>query len=160
MKQIVTIDQAIQEAALLHKQHKRVVLVGGCFDLLHVGHITFLEKAKAAGDVLVVLLESDAAIRKTKGNDRPINNQHDRAVVLSCLCMVDYVIPLPDSFVNYQYDKLVIDLKPAIIATTRGDASRHHKERQAAQIGAQVIDVIDQIRNQSTTRLVSLLNEV
>ena len=68
---------------------KNIVLVGGCFDIVHLGHLIFLEKAKAKGDILIVLLESDENIRKNKGQNRPINNQEDRALFLSKLKMVD-----------------------------------------------------------------------
>lgn len=157
MKTILTPDQTIELGNMLSQQNKRVVLAGGCFDVLHVGHISFLQKARDTGDILCVMLEADETITAAKGPNRPINTQQDRAAMLAALRAVDYVITLPPGMTDDAYDTLVFTIKPAIIATTKGDAYRRHKERQATAIGAQVIDVIDQIENQSTTRIVNML---
>src|SRR5690606_42020921 len=69
----------------------RVVFTTGCFDVLHAGHVGFLEQARALGDVLVVAVNSDASVRRLKGDDRPVNGQDDRTVVLAALSCVDYV---------------------------------------------------------------------
>lgn len=159
MEKIVTVQQAIQIAEKLHKEAKRVVLAGGCFDILHIGHIIFLEKAKAAGDNLFVLLESDQSIRKLKGANRPINNQEDRAKILAALESVDYVVLLPPHLKDEDYDHTIIQLKPAIIATTQGDLQRKQKARQAALINCKIIEVTGFIRDQSTTQLVKLLGK-
>ena len=92
----------------LNSQKQKLVLAGGCFDLLHIGHITFLEKAKAQGDALFVLLESDEAIKKQKGPNRPLNSQTNRALVLSKLSLVDFVIKLPTKTNNTFYDDLAL----------------------------------------------------
>jgi len=160
MNKILTPEQAVIVSNDLQKQQKKIVLAGGCFDLLHIGHIHFLEQAKKAGDILFVLLEHDATIKKLKGDNRPINTQEDRAKILAALTIVDYVIMLPENADNSFYDDLVIQLKPAIIAATQGDPNRHHKERQAKEIGATVVDVITPITNQSTTHLISVLKEI
>jgi rfaE bifunctional protein nucleotidyltransferase chain/domain len=160
MEKILNTNKAIQVAKTLHEQKLNIVLVGGCFDILHIGHITFLQKAKVEGDVLFVFVENDQAIKKLKGENRPINTQKDRAEILANLSMVDYVIMLPEIDDDKTYDDLVISIKPAIIAATVGDAGRMHKERQAQKIGAKVVDVISQISNKSTTRLINILNEI
>lgn len=159
MDKIVTVGQAIQIAQDFHKKSKRIVLVGGCFDILHIGHITFLERAKAAGDVLFVLLEADESIRKIKGENRPISNQEDRARILAAIEVVDEVILLSPDLKGQDYDELIMQLKPAIIATTQGDPKRYLKERQASFVNARIIDVTDVIRGQSTTRLIRLLGK-
>lgn len=144
----------------IQHEKQRIVLAGGCFDLLHIGHITFLEEAKKHGNTLVILLESDETITQTKGVTRPINTQEDRAKILAALAVVDFVILLKPHMTNTEYDALVFTIKPAIIATTTGDNNRHHKERQAKQIGASVIDVTMPISDKSTTKLVKLLDEL
>jgi rfaE bifunctional protein nucleotidyltransferase chain/domain len=159
MNKILTIDQAITESEKIRRQKKLVVLVGGCFDILHIGHITFLEKAKAAGDSLFVFLESDESIKKIKGENRPINNQEDRAKILATLEPVDYVILLPPHLADKDYDRMIIQLKPAIIATTQGDLHKEQKARQATLVNCRIIEVTDFIRDQSTTRLVKLLGD-
>src|SRR3989338_5314219 len=75
----------------LKRQGKRIVFTNGCFDILHYGHIKYLQDAKNLADVLVLGLNSDSSIRKIKGSARPINKQLDRARVLSALTCVDYL---------------------------------------------------------------------
>lgn len=70
---------------------KKIVFTNGCFDLLHVGHIRYLQEAKQQGDVLVVGLNSDASVRALKGPSRPIQNENDRAEIMAALGCVDYV---------------------------------------------------------------------
>lgn len=159
MNGVVNIEKAVELAKRVHEQGKSIVLAGGCFDILHIGHVKFLQEAKKRGDFLFVLLESDETIRKIKGEGRPINLQEDRAKVLAALEVVDYVILLPRLKTNQEYDGLISQLKPDTIATTKGDPYRIHKERQAKLINIEVIDVIDKISNQSTTRLFKLLKE-
>lgn len=159
MKKILSINDAVIISNNLRDEGKAIVLVGGCFDILHVGHIIFLKAAKKAGDVLFVFLESDETIAKVKGKNRPINTQDDRAIILENLETVDYVIKLPAITENKTYDDMVISLKPAIIATTKGDPGRSHKERQAEKITGKVIDVTAPIVSKSTTRLIGVLRE-
>lgn len=68
------------------------MFTNGCFDILHVGHIQYLEEAKSYGDVLIVGLNADVSVRKLKGETRPIYNQKDRSHILSSLSSVDYVV--------------------------------------------------------------------
>lgn len=159
INKILNIQQAINVARELRKQNKSIVLGGGCFDILHIGHINFLKKAKDFGDYLFVLLESDEKIKNIKGKNRPINTQKDRAEILSSLYFVDYVIILPLLKTDLEYDDLISKIKPDIIATTKGDKQIAHKKRQASIINAKVINVIENISNQSTTRLIRLLSE-
>src|SRR5664279_2300284 len=111
MKRIVNTEQAIKISKKLKREGKKLVLTGGCFDILHVGHIKFLTAAKKRGDVLFILLESDKNVEKFKGENRPINSQGERATVLSSLRPVDYVIILEEMRTNSDYDKLIINLK-------------------------------------------------
>ena len=160
MNKILSLKNVNELAIQLHQQHKRIVLAGGCFDLLHIGHIVFLESAKKYGDMLILLVESDETITKSKGPKRPINTQHDRAKILSAIEVVDYVILLDPQMSNNAYDDLVFSLKPVIIATTEGDMNRKHKERQAQKVQAKVVDVTMPITDKSTTKLIDLLNEL
>lgn len=76
----------------LHSEGKTVVTTNGCFDILHVGHVRYLEKTKTFADRLIVLLNSDKSVRSIKGPTRPINCEEDRAEILSALRCVDYVV--------------------------------------------------------------------
>ncbi|MEK7605173.1 MAG: adenylyltransferase/cytidyltransferase family protein [Patescibacteria group bacterium] len=155
MKKIIQSDQVSQIKKEL--EDKTIVLVGGCFDVLHPGHRSFLKAAEGQGDSLVVLLESDEAVSKRKGPKRPVNTQLTRAQNLLSSTPTGLVILLPFPFEDNDYDQLVTSIKPAIIATTKGDPSIHHKIRQAKKIGAQVVEVIDRLPNHSTTQLINTL---
>ena len=98
-------------AARLKGKKKRIVFTNGCFDILHVGHIRYLRKARSLGDVLVVGLNTDRSVRTIKGEKRPIVPQADRAEVLAALEFVDYVVFFdePDPFT------LIEKVKPHIL---------------------------------------------
>lgn len=81
----------LQEKLDSIRSDKKVVFTNGCFDLLHVGHVTYLKEAKALGDILVVGLNADSSVSKLKGETRPIQSELDRASILSELRSVDYV---------------------------------------------------------------------
>src|SRR5205085_7193518 len=76
----------------LRQQGRRIVMTGGCFDILHRGHVTYLNRAKALGDVLVVAVNSDDSIRRLKGPQRPINGVEDRLQVLAALSCIDHLL--------------------------------------------------------------------
>ena len=159
MDKILTLEEAIKISKKLREQGETVVLAGGCFDILHIGHISFLEKAKELGNFLFILLESDKSIKKIKGKNRPINTQKNRAKVLSSLETVNFIINLPELKTNEDYDNLIFEVKPNIIATTKGDPNRIHKERQARMVGATIIDVIGRVSDKSTTNLARLISK-
>lgn len=75
---------------------KKVVMTNGCFDILHAGHIRFLEEAKSQGDYLVVAVNDDASVKRLKGEERPVNNLEDRMAVLSALAAVNWVVPFAE----------------------------------------------------------------
>ena len=90
---------------------KKVVLTGGCFDIFHFGHFTFLKAAKKAGDILVVLVESDEFIKKKK-KKIPVHTQDQRAQILAAFTMTDYVVKLPFFNSDADYCTLVQRIKP------------------------------------------------
>lgn len=158
MKKILTINEAVKLAQELKKQNKTVVVAGGFFDILHLGHLRFLEESKKCGDYLFVLLEEDDKATTEKGIKRPINSQKDRARVLSALQSVDYVILLKNMVNNKSYDKLMVKIQPKVIATTYGDPNVCHKKRQAKLIDGRVVYVIKRVYNHSTTKYAGLIN--
>lgn len=91
----------------LHKG-KRISFTNGCFDVLHIGHLSLLKEAKKHGDILVVGLNSDASVRRLKGQTRPINNQHDRKSLLEELRCVDFV----EIFEENTCESLIKSVKP------------------------------------------------
>ena len=97
--------------AILKGKGKRIVFTNGCFDILHVGHVDYLSKARSLGDILVVGLNSDSSVKQIKGKDRPVNKEPDRAKVLSALYFVDYVT----SFSQATPEALIKILKPDVL---------------------------------------------
>jgi FAD synthetase len=159
MKRIINTEKAIKISKKLKRENKKLVLAGGCFDILHAGHIKFLTAAKKRGDVLFILLESDKNVEKYKGKNRPINSQEERAMVLSSLRPIDYIIILDEMRTNSDYDKLIIRLKPDIIATTKKNQQITHNIRQAKLVDAELALVINRISNKSTTKLANIISQ-
>ena len=93
------------------KEGKKIVFTNGCFDIIHAGHVDYLEKAKALGDVLVVGLNSDGSIRRIKGPERPINIQEHRKRVLEALKPVDLVIIFDED----TPERLIKEIKPDVL---------------------------------------------
>ena len=91
-----TFEEIAQTVARLKKQNKKIVFTNGCFDILHKGHVQYLDKAKSFGDVLILGLNSDASVSALKGPNRPINNEDDRGYILAALESVDYVVKFTD----------------------------------------------------------------
>lgn len=139
----------------LKKQNKKIVLAGGCFDVLHPGHVIFLEKAKKAGDILIVILESDKKVKQLKGANRPVHTQKERAQVLSALRVVDYVVMLPFMELESSYDQLIQKIKPGIIAVARGQTDIEYHKRIAAVTGADLKYVTKKIGNHSTSTILN-----
>ena len=96
----------------LKAQGKKIVFTNGCFDILHRGHIEYLAKAKKLGDVLIVGLNTDSSVKRIKGPKRPVNNEKDRAIVLSAIESVDYIILFSEA-TPYE---LIKALKPDVLA--------------------------------------------
>jgi len=88
---IVDRENLKKQVQNLKEQGKTVVSTSGCFDILHAGHVEYLEEAKSRGDVLIVMLNSDSSVRSLKGKDRPVVTEADRATVVAGLAAVDFV---------------------------------------------------------------------
>ncbi len=159
MGKILDLQKAIDTAQKIKSEKKSIVLAGGCFDLLHIGHIKFLEKAKKKGDCLFILLESDESVKKLKGNKKPINSQEDRAQILASINFIDFIILLSGIKTSSEYDYMVQKIHPDIIAVTQNDSAISHKKRQARKINAKVVSVIDRLEDKSTTRLAKLISQ-
>jgi len=93
---IKTFEEIEKTVLRLKKQNKKIVFTNGCFDILHKGHVQYLDKAKSFGDVLILGLNSDASVSALKGPNRPINCEDDRAYILAALESVDYVVKFTD----------------------------------------------------------------
>ena len=96
MAAILTLHELRQERERLKREQRQVVFTNGCFDLLHPGHVRYLAQARGLGDVLIVALNSDRAVRELKGPTRPILTEQERSEVIAALAAVDYVIVFDD----------------------------------------------------------------
>lgn len=157
MGKIVRLDQITKIVGDLKKRRKTIVLVGGCFDILHFGHIKFLEKAKKEADILITALESDKSIKILKGKGRPIHSQKMRAEMLSALKFVDFIIRLPFMKTDKDYLNLVKKVKPDVIAVTTGDPKLKNKKQQAKIVRGRVKAIINRIKTPSTKGIIELL---
>ena len=138
-------------------ENKKTVLVGGCFDLIHFGHLKFLERAKEQGDFLIVALESDEFIKKHK-KKLPVHQQSERAEILANLNMVDMIILLPFFVSGKDYFDLVKLISPQVVAVTSGDPQIKNKKKQAMEVGAEVREVITNLKNFSTRNIARVFN--
>lgn len=157
MGKIIHLKKAIGVSRQLKKAGKTIVLAGGCFDLLHIGHLQFLEKAKKEGDILTIALENDANVKQIKGLNRPINSQEDRAKILASVSLINYIILLPKMEGHKDYFSLVQALKPDVIAVTKGDPYLEQKQKQARMVGGKLRVVIGHLKSSSTSQLVKIL---
>ena len=135
----------------LRKSNKKIIFTNGCFDILHVGHVKYLEKAKKLGDILIVGINSDNSVKKLKGDKRPINNLYDRSCVLASLNSVDFVIPFDEETPIKLIEAIVPD-----ILVKGGD----YKGKQV--IGEDIVKelvLIDFIEGKSTSKTILKIQE-
>ncbi len=107
---IVSEDELAQIMAGAKAHDERIIMTNGCFDLLHAGHVTYLQQAKALGDRLVVAVNSDASVRQLKGESRPINGLQERMTVLAALACVDWVVSFEEETPERLYCRLLPDV--------------------------------------------------
>jgi D-beta-D-heptose 7-phosphate kinase/D-beta-D-heptose 1-phosphate adenosyltransferase len=144
----------LAEVARVAHRHRRagarIVLTNGCFDLLHRGHVTYLEQAAELGDVLIVALNGDDSVRRLKGPDRPLTPLEDRVEVIAALGCVDHVV----SFEEDRPTRLIEAIRPEVLAKG-GDYTRATVPEAALveQLGGRV-EIVSEVGGRSTTRLV------
>lgn len=134
---------------------KTVVFTNGCFDLLHVGHVRYLQAARALGDCLIVGMNTDDSVRQLKGETRPINPELERAEVLAALECVDYIT----LFSEETPCKLISTLQPSIHVKGGDYTAEDLPEAEIVKSYGGGIVILPLVHGRSTTRLVSLLSE-
>ncbi len=147
---IKTHEQIEKISTFLKEKNKKVVFTNGCFDILHRGHVEYLKTARSFGDALILGLNSDASVRTLKGPSRPINNQFDRAIVLSALESVDFVV-IFDEETPYELIKLI---KPDILVKG-GDYEG--KEVVGSDV-AKEVKLVTFVDGKSTTTIINKIN--
>ena len=138
----------------LKKQGQTIVTTNGCFDILHIGHLRYLKKAKSYGDVLVVALNSDSSTRALKGKSRPINNQNDRAELLANLNCVDIVV----IFDEISPEKLLVEIAPDVHTKGADYTIETLPEAKAIMAAGGRIEFIDFVEGKSTTNTIKKIN--
>ena len=133
---------------------KRVVSTNGCFDILHVGHVRFLKSARALGDVLIVGVNTDASVRKLKGHLRPINNENDRAEILTSLIDVDYVC----LFAEDTPVEFLKDVRPSVHAKGGDYKTSDLAETPIVESFGGRMEIIALVPGKSTTAIVEKIN--
>jgi rfaE bifunctional protein nucleotidyltransferase chain/domain len=129
---------------------KTLVFTNGCFDILHRGHVTYLQFARDQGDALVVGLNSDASVRRTKGPTRPVNCEEDRALVLLALAAVDYVIVFDDD----EPADLIAQVLPQVLVKGK-DWAHYVSGREAVEAAGGKVVLADMVEGRSTTSTIA-----
>jgi D-glycero-beta-D-manno-heptose 1-phosphate adenylyltransferase len=135
----------------LRREGRRVVFANGCFDILHVGHVRYLGEAKTCGDVLVVGLNSDRAVRELKGEGRPIIREEGRAELVAALESVDYVV----IFDSLTAGEILLDLLPAVHCKGTDYATDTVPEREIVKSYGGEVRIVGDPKNHSTRALLS-----
>jgi len=110
MGQVINRNKIAEFVRKIQQGGKTVVATNGCFDILHVGHVKYLQKTKSFADYSIVLLNSDKSVRAIKGEGRPINNENDRAEILCALSCVDYVVLFDENSPRNLLDEIKPDV--------------------------------------------------
>lgn len=152
MRKIVSFEEMVQIAKA--RGEKVLVLVTGCFDLLHQAHRAFLEAAKKKGNILIVGLEQDQRVRELKGPGRPVQNLMKRAKSLAELDCVDYIFSLPANFSEIgEQEGLIAKIRPDILAVSENTPFIDKKEEIVKKYGGKVLIVLPFNPTLSTTKL-------
>lgn len=138
----------------IHKSGKTVVTTNGCFDILHVGHVRYLEKTKTFGDYLIVLLNSDKSVRSIKGPTRPINCEEDRAEILSALKCVDYVVLFDEDSPK----NLLDEMKPDVYTKGADYTMETLPEADIMRKNNTRVEFIEFVEGKSTTKTIEKIN--
>ena len=134
---------------------KKIVFTNGCFDILHVGHKRYLQQAATLGDILVVGVNSDASVRRLKGPTRPVNNEQDRAEMLSALGFIDYVV-IFDEDTPYE---LIKKIQPDVLVKGGDYKPEEVVGRDIVEARGGRLELISFVEGKSTTNIIKKINQ-
>jgi len=143
---IISIKKFIKTLNCLRKSKNKIVFTNGCFDILHVGHVKYLEKAKKLGDILIVGINSDSSVSRLKGKTRPINSLNDRSHIIASLKSVDYVIPFDED--------TPIELIKAIVPDILVKGADYKNKNVVGEEIAKELVLIDFVEGRSTSNTI------
>jgi len=152
---ILTIEEMRAERDRLVADGKKLVFTNGCFDILHRGHVTYLTYARNQGDALVVGLNTDASVKENKGDDRPINDEEDRAFVLGSLRAVDYVVLFGDK----EPKDIIAKILPQVLVKG-SDWAHYVSGREVVEANGGKVVLADMVAGKSTTGTIERILKV
>ena len=155
MGKIVKQNEIIDIVQNGQKNNKTYVVTNGCFDILHVGHVRYLQKTSTFADYTIVLLNSDISVESLKGEGRPINCEADRAEILSALSCVDYVV----LFDEKSPAKLLDDIKPDVYTKGADYTIETLPERDIVLKNNIKVEFIEFVDGKSTTNVINKISE-
>jgi len=138
----------------IHSLGQTVVATNGCFDILHVGHVRYLQQTKSYADYSIVLLNSDKSVKKIKGPTRPINNENDRAEILCALSCVDYVVLFDESSPR----ELLDEIKPDVYTKGADYTMETLPEADIMKKNGTRVEFIQFVKGKSTTNIINKIN--
>ncbi|HEY2976309.1 MAG TPA: D-glycero-beta-D-manno-heptose 1-phosphate adenylyltransferase [Pyrinomonadaceae bacterium] len=152
---IATVAKVREVRDRLAAQGKKLVFTNGCFDILHRGHVTYLTFARNQGDALVVAVNSDASVKRNKGDDRPINSEEDRAYVLASLRAVDYVVIFDDE----EPKDLIAQILPQVLVKG-SDWAHYVSGREIVEANGGQVVLAEMVEGRSTTGTIERIVQV
>lgn len=154
MGQIVSQDEIVNIVRKKQREGMTFAATNGCFDILHVGHVRYLKKTKSLADYSIVMLNSDKSVKLIKGESRPINNEHDRAEILSSLSSVDYVVLFEERSPAHLLEKI----KPDIYTKGADYNMETLPEREIVEKNGIKVEFIEFVQGKSTTSIIKKIN--
>lgn len=151
MRRILERIEAAKLVDEMKKDGKKVVFTNGCFDILHVGHLRYLNEAREQGDILIVGVNSDDSVKRLKGPTRPINNEIDRAEMLTGLKAVDYAVV----FTEDTPVELIEELKPSIHVKGGDYKKEDLPETEVVERNGGIVKILTLVEGKSTTNVVN-----
>jgi rfaE bifunctional protein nucleotidyltransferase chain/domain len=148
-EKIIEREELPEIAKDLRERAKKIVFANGCFDILHVGHVRYLEGARAEGDALIVGVNADSSAGRLKGPGRPVLDENARAVLVAALRVVDYVVIFPDPNV----ESLLAELRPDVHAKGTDYTEQTVPERAVAERLGIRVAIVGDPKNHSTREL-------
>jgi D-beta-D-heptose 7-phosphate kinase/D-beta-D-heptose 1-phosphate adenosyltransferase len=155
-EKILSTEQASDARARLRVEGRRLVFTNGCFDLLHIGHVRYLEAARALGDALMVAINSDRAVRELKGAGRPVLNESERAEVLAALEAVTFVTV----FDELSPRSLIAKLLPDVLAKGGDYALAEIHGREEVERAGGCVVALPYVEGASTTDIIGRIKQV
>jgi len=153
MSSIKTLKEIKEIRSQLKDQNKKVVFTNGCFDLIHAGHVYYLSKAKALGDVMIVGLNSDSSVMRIKGSKRPILNETERGFIISNLKPVDYVVLFDEDTPKL----LIEELLPDILVKGADWEIENIVGKDVVIANGGEVKTIDFVNDQSTSKIIQII---